>query len=592
MKDYALRQTLGFPPAPALLFLWLALCLAGAPVLAQQQNDDQRLSAFVDRSDVSINEVITLTIRVPSQLGNSRPVLTGLDRDFVQLGVATLNSYTTVNGRVQTWTEYRASIKPRRTGSLTIPSFRVGGEATQPIVVTVDEAPQLSDSGYRDIFLSTSIDKEELYVQEQLLFTVKLYYDVGFNQGAQLTTPQVENSVVQQLGSDETYQEMVDGIRYNVVERKFVIFPQGSGELAIPPVYFNATIGGRGLSSLLRTQSGRQINLASETHQVTVKSKPASFPGQTWLPAARLAISESWSGATEELSVGESLTRNIVIRAEGLSSSLLPGITYENIPGLKFYPDQPERNDSADRAGVTGSRAEGTAIVPSEPGEYLMPEIRLPWWNTQTDSLEFATIPAHTLTVLPAASSMQSSPPAFELPAAQPRGGAGAPIAPAAGANWAWISATVFFAAAWLLTLALWLRNRRQLAFAGAHLPQARVDVRAPGELPGLDAAFQGLRQACERQDLKAMRQCVLAWGQAYFGNRGIRTLEHLKAYCGNPTLEALLFNLDQALYGGDEAQAEFRCAQLFKEVSGIHESGRREQKRRKDYRLPPLYRN
>ncbi len=122
--------------------------------------------------------------------------------------------------------------------------------------------------------------------------------------------------------------------------------------------------------------SVREINLASDTHNIQVKGKPASFPaGQTWLPAANLSILESWSGAPDNLGIGDSITRNIQITATGLSSSLLPGITYEEIPGLKFYPDQPVTEDTADELGVTGSRAEGTAIVSSEAGDFVIPSL-------------------------------------------------------------------------------------------------------------------------------------------------------------------------------------------------------------------------
>src|SRR5690554_2841532 len=78
--------------------LWL-LVLLPSLAAAQQSSDQQSLTAFVDRSEVSVNEVFTLTIRVPSALGNNRPALTGLDRDFIQLGVATHNTYATINGR-------------------------------------------------------------------------------------------------------------------------------------------------------------------------------------------------------------------------------------------------------------------------------------------------------------------------------------------------------------------------------------------------------------------------------------------------------------------------------------------------------------
>lgn len=577
--------------APRWLFaLLLGLFGAVLPGVALTQTaQTQPLRAFVDRSDVSLNEVITLTIRVGSQLGGTRPPLDGLDRDFVQLGVSTQNSYTNINGNVQSWTEYRVSIKPKTTGRLTIPAFRVGGEATQPITVTVGE-PRQSEGGYRDIFLDTSISKNEVYVQEQLLFTVRLYYDIGFNQGAQLTSPQVENSVVQQLGSDETFQELVDGIRYNVFERRFVIYPQASGELVIPPVHFNATVGGRGLSNILRNQSGRQVNLTSDTHEVVVKGVPEGYSGQTWLPAKHLELSETWSAEPDELGVGESLTRNVRVRAQGLSSSLLPGIAYESIPGLKFYPDQAVRDDSAGPEGITGTREEGTAIVPSEPGDYVLPRIELSWWNTEEEREELATLPSRTLKVLAPAGSSSSSLTVDLTPPPQPsQPPMMVPAAQTSGLYLGWIVATVLFAAAWLFTLGLWLRARRQSALAGPLYPQAQ----GPGqsELPDPSASLAQLRQACKTQDLRAIRQALIAWGQGFFANGNIRNLDQLKVYTDNPTLSALFFNLEQALYGTRGSVEDLRCSQLLKDVESIHHSRKRLDGGGKAA-LPPLYRN
>ena len=44
------------------------------------------LSAFVDRTDISINDIITLTIRTDAKLGNTRPSMEGLNRNFEQVG--------------------------------------------------------------------------------------------------------------------------------------------------------------------------------------------------------------------------------------------------------------------------------------------------------------------------------------------------------------------------------------------------------------------------------------------------------------------------------------------------------------------------
>src|SRR5690606_31230077 len=125
-----------------------------------------------------------------------------------------------------------------------------------------------------DIFLRSTVSKDSVYVQEQLLYSIKIYWSISFDQGAQLTSPQVADAVVQQLGTDSNHQEVVNGINYNVTERKFVIFPQSSGELVIPPVYFSASVGRRGsFNSFFRNSRTpiREINLVSETHNVEIK---------------------------------------------------------------------------------------------------------------------------------------------------------------------------------------------------------------------------------------------------------------------------------------------------------------------------------
>ena len=587
------------PLLPGLMVSLLVLLSLMAPVAFAQNN----LSAFVDRTEVTVNDVLTLTIRVGAILGSTRPSLDGLNQDFDQLGTTTSSSYSNINGNVQSWTEYRVSLKPKSTGTLTIPSFRVGGETTQPITVNVREATELSGTADSDIFLVTTASKDSVYVQEQLLFTIKLYYSLRFDQGAQLSTPQVENSVVQQLGSDQSYQEIVEGIRYDVTERRYVIFPQSSGELVIPPIYFSATVGGRnGLNRLLnRSSPSRQINLASDAHEITVKGIPDSFTGQTWLPAADLELSEEWAGDTDNASVGDSLTRNIRMRAKGLSSSLLPPIEYQEVPGLRFYPDQPVREDSASNDGVTGSRTEGAAIVPSMTGEFTLPEIRIPWWNTETDRQEMARIPSRTLAVSgpqPGSSTMQI--PATTTPFGGMDSTEESDIGEAGGAgssNTLWVGTTLLFAAAWIFSTFMWVRNRQAAGTDGQIMSVLEAQVSEPDQnLPDLGKAFKYFVKSCEKENLEDIRRAVLSWGQAFYGNRNIRTLDQLKRYTNNPTVDALLFSLEKALYRPADAEGEekFRSMQLLKEITSLHKQGPRyaDSKAKQEDNLPPLYKN
>lgn len=578
--------------------LGLALGLLCLPLVAQ--NDTQNLSAFVDRNEVTLNEIITLTIRVDNSLGNSRPSLSGLNRDFEQIGnVSTRSSYTNINGTVQSFVDYIVRLRPLSTGALTIPAFRINNEATAPIRINVGEPDQVSNAGDSEIFIESSVSKEQIYVQEQLLYTIKLYYSISFDQGAQLTSPQVADAVVQQLGSDETYSEIVSGIRFNVTERKFVIFPQSSGELTIPPVYFTATVGRRGgLTRFFNNRTSvREINLASDTHAIEVLGKPANFPGQTWLPAADLSIEESWSGPVESLAIGDSVTRNIRLTATGLSSSLLPGINYEDMSGLKFYPDQPVREDSADDLGVTGSRTEGTAIVPSEAGEFVIPEVVVPWWNTTTNTLERAVIPARTLRVMPGSAPAQ--PPAPDISSLNrdiQTGSSGAlsPSTQTSGLYLFWITATAVFAVAWLFSTTMWMRNRRLLAFMTTATPAMmprKTETTHMTPTPNADSALKVLHTAMSRGSAAEIKHCLIAWGKALYQDNTLLTLGQLVQSSGDTELAGLLAELEKSLYSINAADGLDR-SRLEQAVNRVHRLGRSSRNSGKEYSLPPLYKN
>ncbi len=83
------------------------------PTLAFSQ--DGLLSAFVDRTEVSINDVFTLTIRVNAEIRGGRPDIDSLQQEFEIIGSSDRNSFTFINGVSQQWSEFRISLRPRST---------------------------------------------------------------------------------------------------------------------------------------------------------------------------------------------------------------------------------------------------------------------------------------------------------------------------------------------------------------------------------------------------------------------------------------------------------------------------------------------
>ena len=103
---------------------------------------------------------------------------------------------------------------------------------------------------------------------------------------------------------------------------------------------------------------------------------PASFPGEVWLLARELSLTENWSIDPETLNVGDSTTRTLTLIARGLQGSQLPPLSSVqgslNIPELRFYPDQESIDQSELSDGLQGQRIQSEALVArsEEVGSY------------------------------------------------------------------------------------------------------------------------------------------------------------------------------------------------------------------------------
>ncbi len=596
----------GVPVSPKWqLVLLICFIFVVCPLISLAQ-PNTLLTAYVDRTDIRLDDVFTLTIRVDASLGNNRPSLSGLNRNFDQVGgISTRSTYTNNNGTIQSWTEYSMMLRPQETGTFTIPSFTLSNASTDAITINVSDATPAGSSDDKDIFLLSEVSKQQLYVQEQLIYTVKLYYSIGFDPGAQLSTPQVTNAVVQQLGGDDNHQEVVNGIGYSVTERRFVIFPQSSGELIIPPVYFSATVGRRSGVNRLFTNRNifREVNLSSTEHLINVVARPNSFDGSTWLPASELSLTEEWSNNLNEVVVGDAITRNITLTAKGLSSSLLPEISQSDMSGLRFYPDQPTREDKISDEGILGTTMMSTALVASSAGTYLVPEIRIQWWNTILDMVEEAVLPAHEIKVVAADENNLSL---NEFIRSEASNLVGAPSDESTSAL-PWQLTTAFFALAWAISTALWLNSRQQSALASEpsrlELPgqvlktpsrlvrpekledlQSRsVDQRA-NNLSRVESQF---KQVVKTGSPRDVHQAFLQWGRIALQKPELKSAQELASFLDDEEITAQLAQLESVLYKDNSYNYSgielFNCCQNHykKKNSGRGSS---------QYKLPPLY--
>ncbi|WP_459866843.1 BatD family protein [Endothiovibrio diazotrophicus] len=542
---------------------WLALLLlcAALPVWAG-------LSAHIDRARVRAGESFQLLIEKSGQYDGEGPDLSPLDRDFDLLGNGRSSQISIVNGQMSSTTQWTITLAPKRSGTLTVPPIELDGDWTPsfPIRVGASTAPSNrgsngkgAASGNDDLFLEVETSPESPYVQAQLTYRVRVLRTVDFS-NASLSDPEVEGAVIERIGDDVSYDATRNGRRYQVIERRYAIFPEQAGPLKITGPVLNAEIpqrGGGGWRDPFQGLFTRTRPVQIKGKDRTVQVRPAAEKGD-WLPAEALTLKEKWSPETPQWKVGEPVTRTLTLVATGLTGAHLPPI-YRAPQGadVNGYPDQPTIGNAADGDRMIGTRTERIALVPSRPGPFTLPEIRIHWWDTAADRAREAVIPAHTIQVAAADGSGNSAPPpAQSTPSATPVAKPAESVSPLLAATpavvtewplWRWL--TLLFATLWVITGLLWWRHTRQSGRGRAAPEREREAAPAVGE----GEARKRLRRACEAGDAAAARAALLAWGAARWPERPPFSLGALAERLEpGPAVDALR-ELDRLLYHPDE---------------------------------------
>ncbi|MBX2881587.1 MAG: BatD family protein [Granulosicoccus sp.] len=356
------------------------------------------LTASVDVRELTTDETVNFTLSTTT--GSGDPDFSVLQNDFEVLGQSTFSQTQSHNGRVIQNLSWRLQLLPKREGQLTIPAMNVAGESSEPIVLTVTSPRVVTGDDFGDFHVTVSVDNESPYVQSQVIYTIRVYHARNFLDGS-LTSPNVSGVTLEQLGDDRTYRENRNGRAYRVLERKFALFAQSSGEITLPAVVLNANVAADGGSQGFFAPR-KPVRRRSEELSLDVLPRPSDANANWWLPARQIQLDAQWDKGVQEYFVGESFTRTVSLLADGVDSTQLPEITPPHSTVYRVYADKPDLQKQATRDGLRSRRTEKWAIVPQQAGELFLPAIEVPWFNTRTGQAEVAVLPATTIQVQPA----------------------------------------------------------------------------------------------------------------------------------------------------------------------------------------------
>jgi len=523
-----------------LRLLAVVLCCWLLPWLAHAQ-----VQASLDRSTAQLGDTVTLNLRSQSA-PLAAPDLSPLSNDFEVLGKSSGSTTSFVNGQRTVEYSYGVALRPLHQGTLRIPPLTVGSETTEPLTLEVTAPDPAARSATGPVFVEAAIDPTQAYVGQQLSLSVKLFYTANLA-NASLGDPRIDGVDVSRIGGDTDYQAERNGRIYNVIERRYVLVPQRPGELTIPPIPFQGDLlDPNDPDSFLGM--GAPVSAQSSPLTVTIRPAPADWGSAAWLPARKLSLSlDGLPDAATPLRVGQPFNLTLTMEATGLPFEALPSLSLPTLDGATAYPDKPVTGNRADGPWVVGRRQQSFAIVPGKAGTLTVPAITVKWWNVLTDHAETATIPAHQLTVAPAAGAA-TVPPAAPAAAASSAPSEASTPAPnndrhaAAAPRQPWVWIALGSLGLWLVTVVVgvvWWRRRRRSA--PPPVAPARTPAIAPRE------AKQAFLHAVREADVAAQAHQLLAWAQAE--RPTLRHLDALSTALSSPEQRAGIDALQRARY-------------------------------------------
>jgi hypothetical protein len=505
------------------------------------------------------------------------PDLTPLTQDFEVLGnQRSSRIVTSLNGRTMASVEYQISLRPRRTGELTVPSLVLGSERSEPVQLVVRPLdPELKQTIARMVFFETELSRNPVYVQAETVLTRRLYYSQGVQIYSDLPgLPEVADAVVLPLGETQSRSVLRGGVRYGVIEQRFAVFPQQSGTLRIPSI---------SVTSSVRLQSGGRtrrsgIRVSTEDLDLDVLPIPTGYPADTpWLPATDVRLAQRWTPPARRIDVGEPLRFALTVQASGNRGSAIPPVGLP-LPGDRFkvYPEAPEMDESADTGTVVGRRSESYALIPTTPGYLSVPPVGLTWWDTDTDELRRSTFHIEPLEItgtLPPPVRTDPPDPA-EQPA--PTGVPGPTPAPASsgGTQWLWFAGLGGMAALLLGALLWWLRGGINSMLPA--LSRAATN-------PSLRPLKRSLRDAANSNDPRRFRARLPDYLAAAYRLPPAQAMLEFRRW---PETRAHLEALDRVVYGGQASTPDPDLVALLELATSL--PGRKSTARADV--LPPLY--
>ena len=321
---------------------------------------------------------------------------------------------------------YTYTIQAQKTGTFTIPSasITVDGKKVTSNGVSIKVLPadanvpaskgqgnqggQASISG-DNLFIRTEVSKTNVYEQEAILVTYKLYTLVDIVQCNPKNTVDFNGFMKQELDQPANKQmalENYNGRNYGTfVLYKVLLYPQHSGVIQIDKWNFEAVVRVQNKAaqrSIFDDFFDSYTNVSKYVTAPAVKinvnalptaNKPASFNGTVGHFSLNSTITAS------QVKANDAVTLKMTIAGNG-NMKIIKNPVIKFPDGFELYDPKVTNNFKTEASGVSGTKTIEYLFIPRHSGNFEIPSAEISYFDTQEKTYKTLRTPAYKLNVL------------------------------------------------------------------------------------------------------------------------------------------------------------------------------------------------
>ncbi|NOI89731.1 protein BatD [Vibrio splendidus] len=246
------------------------------------------------------------------------------------------------------------------------------------LIAWVGEKPKSGDK----------ITPTKVSVNEQVILNIEVATPRWLTGGTRIGSIEIPNVIAKQRNQLATnYTERVNGTTWSRQRWEVTLYPMTSGEFVIPTVPVRVQVSAPDGSNVGGTLYTQPIKFEASLPSGLLDNE------SPWFSATEVDTEQQWQRSSENLKVGDAITRTVTIKAKDSLSVLLPDVlNNESTQQYQAYPQPNRLDDTQERGNYRSSRIEETVYVIQQGGEFSLPEFSFQWWDSKNQRLENVVI--------------------------------------------------------------------------------------------------------------------------------------------------------------------------------------------------------